>query len=471
MASNNLKYKKLCLIILLGLTLWFIPHPQEIEPKAWHLFAIFITTIFAIIVNPLPIGAIAILSMFTSIITHTIELEQALGAFGSHIVWLVVFAFFISRGFIKTGLGKRIAYYFISKIGKSTLGLSYGLVFTDFVLSPMIPSVTARGGGIIFPIAKALADEYAKKSLSKSEKNHTGGFLMQVCFQSNVITSAMFLTAMAANPLIVTLASQMGIIITWETWALGAIVPGIVSLLLSPLVLYVICPPSVRVIEEAQEQAKEALVAMGKISKQEIIMLFTFLLLITCWILDIRIGLNATTTALLGFSLLLITGVLHWNDALNEKGAWDTFAWFATLVMMSGYLTKFGMMGWIGEQMQMFVNQEKIYLSAAILALLYFYIHYFFASITAHITVLYAAFLILFINLGLPALISALVLAYFSSLSGGLTHFGIGSAPVFFESGYLSTREWWKVGGIMSLVNILIWCLVGGGWWYILGWW
>ncbi|AIF81022.1 2-oxoglutarate/malate transporter [endosymbiont of Acanthamoeba sp. UWC8] len=471
MSSGNINLKQVLLVFILGAVLWNVPAPIGVDLKAWHLFGIFITTIIAIILNPMPIGAIALFSILVCIITHTLTLHQALSAFSIDIAWLVVFAFFISRGFIKTGLGKRIAYYFISKIGKSTLGLSYGLVLTDFILSPMIPSVTARGGGIIFPIAKALSDEYEKNNPSRKDKNHSGGFLIQVCFQSNVVTSAMFLTAMAGNPLVLKLAPQFGVDISWETWALGAIVPGIISLLLIPLVIYLIYPPSVKSTENAPRLAKQALKEMGKITKHEVVMLLTFVLLITLWILDYRVGFNATTTALLGFCILIISGVLSWNDALSEKGAWDTLTWFGTLVMMSGFLKEFGIMAWIGGQIEHLVAGKGMMLTIVVIGLLYFYVHYFFASITAKITVLYSTFLMLLISAGVPKLVSALALAYFSSLAAGLTHYGISSAPVFFGAGYFNTKTWWKVGFLVSLVNLAVWATIGSAWWYALGWW
>jgi DASS family divalent anion:Na+ symporter len=194
-------------------------------------------------------------------------------------------------------------------------------------------------------------------------------------------------------------------------------------------------------------------------------------LLIVLWILDKRVGFDPTTTALLGFSILIITGVLNWNDALSEKGAWDTLIWFGTLVMMSGYLTKFGIMNWIGSKMQGLVNTENLVATTVVLGLLYFFTHYFFASITAKITVLYSTFLMLLISAGMPPLVSALGLAYFSSLAGGLTHFGISSAPVFYGGGYMDTKEWWRTGAVMGISYIIIWSTIGSAWWYVLGWW
>ncbi len=463
-----LKSKNFLIFIFLffiGSILWVIPHPEELTPVAWHFFIIFIMMIATIIVNPYPMGAIALLSALICIITQTLPLEQVMASFSSSISWLVVFAFFISRGFIKTGLGKRCAYYLISKIGSNIFGLSYSLIFTELLLAPAMPSATARGGGIIFPIAKSLSEEYEKNNL----KNRIGGFLIQVCFQSNVITSAMFLTAIATNPLVASLAKQIGVEIAWGTWAIGAIVPGLISLIVLPFVVYFFYPPHVEKIYDAA--TNQITKQFEKISFQEIIMIGVFIVLIVFWSLGKSIGIDATTTALLGVSILILTGGLSWKDALQETSAWDCFIWFSILVMMSEKLIKFGIIQWIITKIQNFIMVDYILLSAIILALFYFYIHYIFASATAHATVLYVAFAILLIKLGVPKILVAMCLAYFSILSGGLTHFSIGSAPVFYESGYLSIQEWWKIGAIVSFVNILIWSTIGAFWWHYLGWW
>lgn len=51
-----------------------------------------------------------------------------------------------SQGFDKTGLGERIANIFVAAFGKSTLGLTYGLTLAELLMSPALPSTTARAG-------------------------------------------------------------------------------------------------------------------------------------------------------------------------------------------------------------------------------------------------------------------------------------------------------------------------------------
>ena len=113
----------------------------------------------------------------------------------------------------------------MAALGKKTLGLSYGLIATDLVLAPAIPSNTARAGGIVFPLVLASAKAFGSEPNDGTARK-IGAFLMQAAFQGNVITTAMFLTAMAANPLAAKLAAQMHIEVSWGEWALAAMVPG-----------------------------------------------------------------------------------------------------------------------------------------------------------------------------------------------------------------------------------------------------
>ncbi len=471
---NKAKNHKQNLILLLTFALsaiaWYSPVAETLSVNAWHLLIIFIATIIGIILNPLPMGVIALLSILACVLTNTLSLSQCLSGFGDSIVWLIVFAFFISNGFIKTGLGSRIAYYVLSKMGHSTLGISYAFVIADFVLAPLIPSATARGGGIIFPIAKSICKSFSDEDHPGiSSKN--GGFIMSVCAQSTVITSALFITAMAANPLAVKLAENAGFAISWTDWAMAAIVPGIISLAIMPLVIYYLHPPTIKHSDSAPKIAKEKLDSMGKISIHEIILIVVFFILIVLWINGPKFGLSATTVALLGLSVLLITKVINFEDNLADKGAWHTFIWFGTLIMLSDFLFKFGLMTWFGSKLQfLFIDTSPIN-SLIILSLLYFYIHYFFASSTAHITVLFPTFLVLFVNAGMPGLLAALVLSFLSILSAGLTHYGLSSTPIFFGAGYMKTKDWWYIGLVTSIVYLLIWVFIGGAWWKLLNLW
>lgn len=439
--------------------------------KGLHLFAIFVTTIVGIIVKALPMGAVAMIGIAVTALTGTLGIADSMSGFSDVVIWLIVLAFFISRGFIKTGLGARIAYTFMALLGKRTLGLSYGLAATDLVLAPAIPSNTARGGGIVMPIMASLARAYGSNPGDASARK-MGSFLTLTAYQVNCITSAMFLTAMAANPLAQKLAGDLKVNITWGGWALAALVPGVVALLLVPFLIYRLHRPEITETPEAVEMAKGHLRDLGPIKRQEWMMLGVFVMLLVLWIFAKQLGdLNPTTSALVGLAVLLLSGVLNWEDIKAETGAWDTLVWFAALVMMASFLNKLGMVPWFSKTMGGMVAGKGWIAAFLVLALVYFYSHYFFASNTAHVASMYAAFLGVSIVAGAPPVLAALVLAFFSNLFAGMTHYGTGPAPVLFGTGYVELGTWWRTGLIVSVVNILIWVGLGGLWWKVLGLW
>lgn len=462
------KNSSLFIPFLIGIIIWFMPKPEALTLQSWHIFSIFVATVIGIILKPFPIGAVAVIALSIAAITNTLTIGQCLESYSHDLIWLIVIAFFISRAFMKTQLGARISYHLINLFGKSSLGLSYSFIISELFLAPAIPSVTARTGGIIYPIATSLSLALDSKPHHLSAKK-LGSFLTLVCFQGSVITSAMFLTAMAANPIVSRLAADAGIDLSWGTWALAAIVPGLTSLILIPYIIYKISPPEIKHLPDAKEFAKSKLIEMGPMKIPEWIMLFVFVLLLVLWIFGRTLEINATTTALLGVTVLLITRVLNFNDLLEEKSAWETFIWFGALLSLATYLNKFGFIAYFSEHMSDLVQGMSWPLALVCLSLLYFYSHYAFASSMAHVSAMFSAFLSIALLLGAPPYIAALILAFFSNLFGGLTHYGIGSAPVLFGFGYVSLKEWWRVGLIISFVNIIIWYAVGGVWWKFLG--
>ncbi|PIN00859.1 hypothetical protein CDL12_26639 [Handroanthus impetiginosus] len=465
--------KPLLASIATGVILWFVPAPNGVSRIAWQLLSIFLATIVGIITQPLPLGAVALMGLGACVLTKTLTFAAAFSAFGDPIPWLIALAFFFARGFIKTGLGNRIAYQFVSLFGSSSLGLGYSLVFSEALLAPAIPSVSARAGGIFLPLVKSLCVACGSNAGDGTE-NKLGSWLMLTCFQTSVISSSMFLTAMAANPLAANLtASTINMPIGWMDWAKAAIVPGLVSLIVVPLLLYVIYPPTVKTSPDAPKLAREKLEKMGSMSKNEIIMAGTLLLTVGLWIFGSVLNVDAVTAAILGLSVLLITGVVTWKECLAEAVAWDTLTWFAALIAMAGYLNKYGLISWFSQTVVKFVGGLGLswQLSFGILVLLYFYSHYFFASGAAHIGAMFTAFLSVASALGTPSYLGAIVLSFLSNLMGGITHYGIGSAPVFYGAGYVPLAKWWGYGFLISVVNLVIWLGVGGVWWKAIGLW
>jgi divalent anion:Na+ symporter, DASS family len=469
LAPAGVQPARLAVVTAIGIAIWLTPHPVDVDPRAWHLLAIFIATVVGLVTKPLPLGAMTLIAIAVALVTRTLTLAEALSGFSNSTVWLVLSAFFLAAGFTRTGLGPRIAYGLVALFGRRTIGLGYSLVASDLILAPAIASNTARAAGVIFPILKAIAESTIERDPGRGRR--TAAFLTLVAYQGTVITSAMFLTAMVANPLVVQLAGEQGVVITWIGWAQAAVVPGLVSLIVVPLVVALLCPPGRAITPEAPLLAKEALATLGPLTRREAGMATVSVGLIVAWIVGPRIGLDTTSAALVAIAVLLVSGILNWNDLTGETEAWNTFIWFATLVMMASALGTLGLLSWYSEWVGSLFSGVPWAAGFLGLGLIYFYSHYVFASNTAHVSAMYAPFLAAAIVLGTPPIAAALVLGFFSNLFAGLTHYGTAPAPIIFGGGYVSLGSWWRVGAIVSVVNIAIWVIVGGVWWRLLGLW
>jgi DASS family divalent anion:Na+ symporter len=477
MKKNEVKVIPLIGIFVAAIVAWFM-RPESVDVNQWHTLVVFLGTIAGIILNVMPIGAVGLLGITAFAVTGAAGAKNskeaiihALSGLDSFLIWLIVIAFFIAKGFIKTGFGRRIALVMVKYLGKRTLGLVYGLSIADLILAPATPSNTARCGGVIYPIANALAQSFDSKPGDESRKK-MGAYLITSIGNVNDITAVMFITAYAANPLIVKLAAPFGVELTWGGWFMAALAPSIVALICIPLVLYVIMKPGITETPEARKFAETELEKMGKITKDEKVMLFTFVGLLILWIFGKQLGIHSTTAAFVGLSTLLISGVLSWDDVKGDAGAWNTLVWFSALLMMADFLNQLGFTKWfgnaIGEQLS-FMSGVHWMITLVVLNAIYTYIHYFFASGTAQVAALYSVFLGVGIKLGIPAYPLVLLLGFTGSLYCSLTQYTHAKGPILFGSGYVTTKEWWTAGFIVNIVNQVIYAVVGLIWWKILG--
>lgn len=461
------------IILLTGILIWILGQlwrQETVQAEGWKLLAVFVPTILALMLRPIPGGAAVLLGVTMSALVGALPLKTALGGYQSPTVWLVLAAFFMSRAFLKTGLARRIALHFIRLLGRNTLGLSYALVASDTVLAGMIPSNAARVGGVLLPITRSLSELY--DSFPGRSAGRLGSFLILGLYQADVVACAMFFTGQASNPLIASIAAEVTgdqVVLSYGTWLLYALLPALVSLAIVPWLVYRWHPPELVRTPEATSFAARELAAMGRASYSERGLLVIFLSVCGGWIF---LGSEATTlVALVGVAALLLSGILTWQDATSERAAWDVFIWYGGLVELGTQLQKAGVTTLFAETVSApFSGLHWGILFLATL-LIYYYAHYGFASITAHVLSMYSPFLLILLASGAPPLVMVLAFAYFSNLSACLTHYGTTPGPILFSTGYVEVGPWWKVGGALSLVHLVVW--LGGGllWWRMLGLW
>jgi L-tartrate/succinate antiporter len=377
----------------------------------------------------------------------------ALSGFANSTVWLIFVAFMFALGYEKTGLGKRIALLLIKKLGKSTLGLGYAVALADLVLAPFTPSNTARSAGVIFPVIKNIPPLYGSTPESGARK--IGAYLMWTALATTCITSTMFLTALAPNLLAMSILEKTTkLTFSWTEWFVSLAPACVVLFLALPYLAYIIYPPEIKRSDDAPKWAGAELAKLGPVSPKELLMGCLAVFALILWIFGAKLF-DPTTVALMALSLMIIAKVVTWEDIIGHKTAWNVLCWFGTLVTLADGLGKVGFLKWFAALAAGAMSGLSMNALMIALILLFFFIHYMFASLTAHTTALLPVILATAMNIpGLPLKTFSLMICATLGLMGVITPYATGPSPVYYGCGYISRKEFWTLGFIFGVIYI-----------------
>jgi len=464
----------------LWLALLLIPAPEGLTREAWSYFALFSGVILGLILEPIPAAAVGIIGVAIAAVLRLVEpgpaasVSWALSGFSDRTVWLIFGAYVFSIGYNKTGLGRRIALHLVRLLGGRSLGLGYAIAFADLVLAPGTPSNTARSAGTIFPVITNIPALYGSEPGPTARR--IGGFIMWTAFATTAVTSSMFVTALAPNVLALTVVKQTtGVEISWTDWWLGFLPVGCLLLLLVPLLTYWIYPPEIKRSGEVPAWAAAELRHMSRISRPEIKMALAVVIAVFFWITGNNsqvslpfLGANfidATGVVLLVIALLLLARVLTWQDILAHQSAWNILVWFATLVTLADGLNRVGFIKWVAERVAAPLSGFNPILTMGLLVALFFFIHYFFASLSAHTAAVLPVVLAVGAAIpGIPVASFAMLLVYSLGLMGVISPYATGPAPIYYASGFVARTDFWRLGLIFGLIFFSVLILIGIPW-------
>ena len=480
--------------------IWMLPVPDGLTVHAMRFLGIFVAVILGLIFEPLPNSAVGLIGCVTASVLQLVPLAEktiaamaaaakagtqpvlptlgaanlgaslnwALSGFVDSTVWLIFVAYMFAMGYEKTGLGKRIALLLIKALGGKALGLGFAAAFADGVLAPFMPSNTARSAGSVYPVVKNIPPMYG--SLPDNEPRKIGAYLMWVCIATTCVTSSMFFTGVAPNPLALSLIKSApgvtdpaAVSIGWMTWFWCMLPIGVILFLLVPLFTYLIYPPTQKIFPETPKWAAGELQKLGPISFKEIRMIIMAVIALSLWIFGSN-HLNATQVALVVLCLMIITDVINWDDVISNKNAWNTLAWFATLVAMASGLARVGFLKWMSAIFASYLAGSSPFIILFGLLALFYFAHYFFASLTAHTTALMPIMLATGAAAGLDIRLLGMVLAGSLGIMGVLTPYGTGPSPVYYNTGYIERKTFWIFGSVYGFIFFAVYAVFALSW-------
>lgn len=461
--SRRLRWRAIA-PLLAGALVAASPVPPGLSPDAWRYFALFVAVIVTLITEPIPGAAAGLIGITVAATLGLVAprpadaIRWALTGFADGTVWLMFVAFMFALGYAKTGLGRRIALELVRRLGGRTLGLGYAIALADLALAPFVPSNTARSGGIVFPIVEHIPALYG--AAPGEVRRGIGAYVMWTAFATTCVTSSMFVTALAPNLLAVSLMRDIvHVEVTWTGWLIGFLPVGLLLFGAQPLIIHRLCPPGVATSAEVPRWAERELAALGPLSRREVLMASLAVLALVLWIFA-GAWISPTTVALLCLCLMIVTGVVSWDDILGYGRAWNNLVWFATLITLADGLGRVGFLPWFATTTAASLGGLSVAAKVVIIIVVFFVAHYMFASLTAHTTALLPVMLAAVMAVpDIPVVVVALALSYTLGLMGVLTPYATGSAPLYYGSGYLSHRDFWTLGlvfGALYLAAVLV---------------
>lgn len=467
---------KMIVIIAIPLLMSLLPAPEGLSQLSWTLSGIYLAAIVGLVIKPFPEPVVLLIAVAASMVTlgnlgdGSIKISSALSGYSSGTTWLVFSAFTLSAAFVLTGLGKRIAYILIGKMGSTTLGLGYVTAFLDLILSPATPSNTARAGGIVLPIINSVA--VALGSEPEKSARRVGHYLMMNIYMVTKTTSYMFFTAMAGNILALKMIEEIcQVKLSWGGWALAAGLPGIIMLFLTPLVIYKMYPPELKKVDN-KSIAKAGLELLGPMTLREKMLSCLFVMALGGWIFSKSLGVDESTVAICVMALMLLLKIVTWDDVIKNKGGWNTLIWYGGIISLSSLLSKVGFFLWLAEELKNNISfNGHGTMAFIVIVALSIAVRYFFASGSAYIVAMMPVFAMLANVSGAPIMLTALALLFSNSYGGMVTHYGGAAGPVIFGVGYNDIKSWWAVGGVLTLLTFIVHMTVGVWWWELLMYW
>jgi DASS family divalent anion:Na+ symporter len=281
---------------------------------------------------------------------------------------------------------------------------------------------------------------------------------------SLAVSSALWMTATSANPIAMQVAREYGINVGFGKWLVASSVPALTAILLLPRVIARLFPPGVGSTPDAPAAARRALTQLGALSREEWITAVAFVVMVSGWIFADKLQINVTSIAFAGLGLLLMTGVLTADDIRTQGDTLATFLWLAVLFALSTQLNELGFMGYVGQRLASYMGGISWPLTYVALIVIYVAIHYMFVSQSSQVLALLGVFLDVGIRGGVPPQVMAFSLFFASSYFSVITPQGGSQNVIFVGSGYLTQRELYRLGLLMTIFFMVIFLTIGTGW-------
>ncbi|HWR05738.1 SLC13 family permease [Sporomusa sp.] len=369
--------------IILGVYIAGIGVPEGLTTKAMWGMAVFICAIVWWIAEVFPDYVTALLMCSAWAVFDIVPFGTAFGGFSNATIWLLIGAFGMAAAVGKCGLLTRISLYLMNLFPLTFKGQTLALMVTGTLMTPLIPSGSAKIA-VLAPFAAAVSD-----SMGYKKKTQGAGGIFAAMFLSLGCIHPLFLSgSFMCYSVVGLLPKDIQSQVTWTSWFINALPWGITVLVLGYLAILFLYKPE----EEkrlASTMIKDQRAALGPMSKNEKYVSVVLVLTLLIWMTEVLHGINATIIAIAALAALLGYNVIDRNT-FKSGIAWDAIMFIGCIFAVSGVFSALKITGWIGKVLGPHVAPllaGNIYLFLAVLCIVIYLVRFVLASQLAVITI------------------------------------------------------------------------------------
>jgi DASS family divalent anion:Na+ symporter len=333
-------------IIILGLIVAIviarITPPAGLTPAAMIYLGVFVCTLIYLVTNIISDFVVSMLFMAAFALFNVGSFPAAFSPFSSTTIWLLIGALAMGAAAAKCGLLKRVTYLVMKVFPETYRGMIMAVLGAGCIISPMIPSVTAKVA-IMAPLSRSISETLGFKAHSKG----AAGLFSAMLISAYVVGVGFLSGSILSYLLLGFLPAQFKAEMTWVKWFLCALPWTITVVVLSYFVIMVLFKPT-QAVSLTSGFAAKALEDMGPIKKSEKIVGIIIACTLILWMGERILGIDSSIVGLVAGALTFAFGILE-REEFRSSIPWDSVVFIGGILSIAGFMTTLKVDVWIGK--------------------------------------------------------------------------------------------------------------------------
>ncbi|MCI6713381.1 MAG: anion permease [Lachnospiraceae bacterium] len=373
-------------LLILGISC-ICPCPEGLDRQGVKYIGILLCMLFYLLVNLCSEYIVVMFTLAACVVLKVDTFSGIFSAFSNTTVWLLIGVLPLSVVISKSGLMKRIALHVLKLFPNTYQGQLLALTTAGIVISPMIPSITAKAS-ILAPFAIEAAEEM---KFTKKSKGMMGLF-MAVYLMGAVSGHVFYSGSMNVFIMLGLLPADMQNEFTWGNWLMSTFIWGLCIYIIGFIVMRIIYKPE-NVQYMPSDYIANRIREMGPMTAEEKKVAIVLGITLLGWITKSLHGISEAAIAIIAYFLLTLMGVTKKRD-FRGGVAWDMIIFIGGLMSMATLMSNLGIDTWIAEKMApiispMLINEYVFIISLSVLVAIS---RYFIVSAVSAVSLFYIVF-------------------------------------------------------------------------------